>query len=41
VAFVHDHGEVLSTDYDERGTTLEAMLDEKTHGELEAFLVQA
>jgi len=41
VAFVHDHGDVLHTDYDEEGTLLEAMVDEKTHAELEPFLIQA
>jgi GTP-binding protein HflX len=41
VALVHERGDVLSTDYDEQGTLLEALLDEKTHGELEPFLIQA
>jgi len=40
VAVVHEHGEVLSTDYDERGTTLVAMLDEKTLGELKPFVIE-
>ncbi len=39
VAQVHEHGDVLATDYDEQGTRLEAMLDEKTRAELEAFLI--
>jgi GTP-binding protein HflX len=40
VALVHEHGDVLATDYDEQGTRLEAMLDEKTRAELEEYLVE-
>jgi GTP-binding protein HflX len=40
VAMVHDHGDVLSTSYDERGTSMEVMLDEKTRAELEKYAVQ-
>jgi GTP-binding protein HflX len=40
VAMVHDHGDVLDTSYDERGTSMDVMLDEKTRAELEKYVVQ-
>jgi GTP-binding protein HflX len=41
VAMVHDHGDVLDTSYDERGTSMEVMLDEKTRAELTDFVTTA
>ena len=41
VAMVHDHGDVLATSYDERGTAMEVMLDEKTAAKLEDFIARA
>ena len=41
VAMVHDHGDVLDTSYDERGTSMEVMLDEKTRAELTDFVITA
>jgi GTP-binding protein HflX len=38
VALVHDHGEVTAISYDEDGTTLRALVDEKTLGQLEPYL---
>jgi len=41
VAMVHDHGDVLDTSYDEHGTSMEVMLDEKTRAELETYVTKA
>ena len=35
VAQVHEHGEVLTTDYTDQGTVIEAMGDEKLLGQVE------
>lgn len=40
VAMVHDHGDVLATSYDERGTAMEVMLDEKTAAKLDDFIAR-
>ena len=41
VALVHDHGEVTAISYDEDGTTLHALVDEKTLGQLQPYLAGA
>ena len=38
VAQVHEHGEVLTTDYTDEGTVIEAMVDQRLLGQLEGFL---
>ena len=38
VAHLHDHGEVLSTDYTDQGTVIDAMVDEKLLGQIEGYL---
>ena len=40
VTQVHEHGEVLTTDYTDQGTVIEAMVDEKLLGQLEGFLTR-
>ncbi len=40
VAQVHQHGEVLTTDYTDRGTVIEAMVDDKLSGQLESYLTR-
>jgi GTPase len=37
VALIHSHGEVLTTDYTEQGTVVEAMVDEKLEGQLAPY----
>jgi len=39
VALAHEQGDVLGTSYDETGTRIEVMLDEKALGVLGEFVV--
>lgn len=41
VAFVHEHADVRSTSYDEVGTLLDVMMDEKTLGQVAEFVVES
>ena len=40
VAQVHEHGEVLTTDYTDQGTVIDAMVDEKLLGQVEGFVTR-
>ncbi len=40
VAQVHERGDVLTTDYTEQGTDIEAMVDDKLFGQVEQYLTR-